>query len=56
MAEEADEAVYWLEFLWSIGLGDPATVERLLAEAKELRAIFAALQNLPPRTSELKKL
>ena len=41
VAEEADEAVYWLEFLWSVGLGDPATVERLLAEAKELRAIFA---------------
>ena len=41
VAEEAGEAVYWLEFLWSVGLGDPATVERLLAEAKELRAIFA---------------
>jgi hypothetical protein len=33
--------LYWLEFLRSVGLGDPPTVERLLAEAKELRAIFA---------------
>jgi four helix bundle protein len=40
--EEADEAVYWLEFLWRAALGDPVRVDRLLAEAKELRAIFAA--------------
>ena len=42
VAEEAGEAVYWLEFLWSVGLGDAPTVERLMAEAKELRAIFAS--------------
>jgi four helix bundle protein len=42
VAEEADESVYWLEFLWRVGLGDPKTVERLLGEARELRAIFAA--------------
>ena len=40
--EEADEAVYWLEFFWSASLGDAAQVDRLLTEAKELRAIFAA--------------
>lgn len=40
--EEADEAVYWLEFLWRTNLADPLRVDRLLAEAKELRAIFAA--------------
>jgi hypothetical protein len=40
--EEADEAVYWLEFFWSASLGDAARVDRLLTEAKELRAIFAA--------------
>lgn len=40
--EEADEAVYWLEFFRSVGLGNEEIVERLLAEAKELRAIFAA--------------
>ena len=42
VAEEADETVYWLEFLLSTELGDRATVEGLLSEAKELRAIFAA--------------
>jgi four helix bundle protein len=40
--EEADEVVYWLEFFRSTALGDQATVETLLAEAKELRAILAA--------------
>jgi hypothetical protein len=34
--------VYWLEFFASTKLGDPRVVEPLLAEAKELRAIFAA--------------
>lgn len=42
VAEEADESVYWLEFLWRVGLGNPDRVERLLGEARELRAIFAA--------------
>jgi four helix bundle protein len=42
VAEEADEAVYWLELLGTVGMGDPGTVSTLLAEAKELRAIFAA--------------
>jgi four helix bundle protein len=42
VAEEADESVYWLEFFWRVGLGHPDHVERLLGEARELRAIFAA--------------
>jgi four helix bundle protein len=42
VAEEADEAVFWLEFFATTGLGDHVVVERLLAEGKELRAIFAA--------------
>lgn len=42
VTEEADEVVYWLEFFRSVSLGDTETVERLLAEAKELRAIFAS--------------
>jgi len=42
VAEEADEAVYWLEFFASTRLGDQDVVGPLLAEAKELRAIFAA--------------
>ncbi|MEZ5283504.1 MAG: four helix bundle protein [Vicinamibacterales bacterium] len=40
--EEADEAVYWLEFFRSTQLGDPMKVEELLAEARELRAILAS--------------
>jgi len=42
VAEEADEAVFWLEFFASTRLGDQSVVGPLLAEAKELRAIFAA--------------
>lgn len=41
VVEEADEAVYWFEFLARVGLGDPAGAARLVAEARELRAIFA---------------
>ena len=40
--EEADETVFWLEFCTNVGLGDSETVQRLLKEAIELRAIFAA--------------
>jgi four helix bundle protein len=42
VAEEIDESVYWLELMLRAGLGDPRAVGRLLPEAKELRAIFAA--------------
>jgi four helix bundle protein len=42
VAEEADEAVYWLEFLKNTRRGDPTMVSNLLEEAKELRNIFAA--------------
>jgi four helix bundle protein len=42
VVEEADEAVFWLEFVQRVGLGDAAAAERLLGDAKELRAIFAA--------------
>ena len=40
--EEADEAVYWLQFLRSTKLVDEARVAELLDEAKQLRSIFAA--------------
>ena len=40
--EEADEAVYWLQLFQSTKLADDAKVAELLAEAKELRSIFAA--------------
>jgi four helix bundle protein len=39
--EEADEAVYWLEFMRDMQLGEAVTLDTLLREAKELRAIFA---------------
>jgi four helix bundle protein len=42
VAEEADEAVHWLEFTLASKLADEERVEPLLAEAMELRAIFAA--------------
>jgi four helix bundle protein len=42
VVEEADEAVYWLEFILAAHVGDRSIGEGLLAEAKELRAIVAA--------------
>jgi four helix bundle protein len=39
--EEADEAVYWLEFIRNVQLAETAAVDELLGEAKQLRAIFA---------------
>jgi four helix bundle protein len=39
--EEADEAVFWLEYLGD-GPSKGGEHQRLLAESKELRAIFAA--------------
>jgi four helix bundle protein len=40
--EEADEAVYWLEFLTTTVLAPTTEVAPILAEARELRAILAA--------------
>lgn len=42
VSEEIDESVYCLEILKKAHLGDQPTVDRLLAESKELRSIFAA--------------
>lgn len=42
VAEEADEAVYWLELITTTGLCDVPKGKLLLMEAKELRNIFAA--------------
>ncbi|MGE0361023.1 MAG: four helix bundle protein [Vicinamibacterales bacterium] len=42
VVEEADEAVFWLEFFHRVGVPDSVSIERLLGEARELRAIFAA--------------
>jgi four helix bundle protein len=44
VAEEADEAVLWLELLTESGIISPERTKDLLAEAKELAAIFTASQ------------
>jgi four helix bundle protein len=40
--EEADESLYWLEVIRDAGLIIGAEIERLIKEANELTAIFAA--------------
>ncbi|HYN06013.1 MAG TPA: four helix bundle protein [Vicinamibacterales bacterium] len=40
--EEADESLFWLEFIRAAGLASGQVLNELLAEAKELSAIFAA--------------
>ena len=42
IVEETDESVYWLEVAHEARMGDRAVVMRLLDEARQLRAIFAA--------------
>jgi hypothetical protein len=42
VVDEADESVYWLEVAQEASMGDRAAVMRLLDEARQLRAIFAA--------------
>jgi len=42
VAEESDESQGWLDFIDAAGLIKSADVERLLAEATELVAIFSA--------------
>jgi|ERR1022692_1105958 four helix bundle protein len=44
VAEESDEAVLWLELLTESGVLAPEKVAALLAEARELSAIFTASQ------------
>jgi hypothetical protein len=42
VVEEADESVHWLEFVEASQFAPTQRVAPLLAEAKELRNIFAA--------------
>ncbi len=42
VVEEADETVFWLELLSSSGLIKPELLRELLAESRELTAIFTA--------------
>lgn len=45
VAEEADEAVLWLELLTESGILSADKTESLLTEARELAAIFTASQH-----------
>jgi four helix bundle protein len=42
VAEESDETVYWLEIMLATGTGKRDELEAMLAEARELAAIFLA--------------
>jgi four helix bundle protein len=44
VAEEADEAVLWLELMIESGIIKAETAKELVAEARELAAIFTASQ------------
>ena len=45
VVEEADETIFWLELLVETGIVKPSQMEKLLAEANELVAIFARSQH-----------
>jgi four helix bundle protein len=49
VVEEADETVFWLEMLGDSGLVRPRKLEKILAEANELLAIFAAARRTARR-------
>src|SRR5438067_12717170 len=53
VAEEADEAVLWLELLIESGVVAPEKAHELLAETKELAAIFTASQQTSKRGPKL---
>lgn len=40
--EEADECIFWLEFMRDEGLGTPENFQAVLQEARELTSIFIA--------------
>jgi len=51
VAEEADEAVLWLELLTESGIIKLELTDELLKEAKELAAILTASQQTAKRTA-----
>ncbi|HUE86381.1 MAG TPA: four helix bundle protein [Vicinamibacterales bacterium] len=53
--EEMDETVYWLEYVATTGLAGGPEVQRLTAEAKELRAICAASYATARKNRDKKK-
>jgi len=50
VAEEADEAVLWIELLTESGIVTPELTGELLREAKELAAILTASQQTAKKT------
>ena len=50
VAEEANEAVLWIELLTESGIIEPKMTEALLKEARELAAILTASQGTAKRT------
>jgi four helix bundle protein len=48
--EEADECIYWIEFLINEGLLSPEACEKELKEAKELTAIFVSSRKTAEKT------
>jgi four helix bundle protein len=50
VAEEADEAVLWIELLTESGIVTPELTRDLLKEARELAAILTASQQTAKRT------
>ena len=53
VAEEADEAVLWLELLIESGIIAPEKANDLLSEAKELAAMFTASQRTSRKAAKL---
>jgi four helix bundle protein len=51
-AEEADEAVLWIELLTESGIVQPEMTEDLLREARELAAILTASRQTAKRTAQ----
>ena len=51
VAEEADEAVLWLELLTESGILKPELTDSLLKEARELAAILTASQHTARRAA-----
>ena len=55
VAEEADESCYWLRLTLQLTLGDTASVETYLREARELTAIFSAMVGTARRKENAKR-
>jgi len=50
--EEADESVFWMEFLVDTGMVPKPRLEKLLAEGNELVAIFVASRKTAKRNED----